>query len=149
MHAMISMDIRRFVNRQKLGYVATVSGNNTPNLSPKGTIIVWDSRTLAFADICSPNTIRNISSNPSVEINIVDPLLRKGFRFAGRARAIKEGRMFEEILAHYKRDGIKSSIRAIVLVEVSCISEVISPLYAQGLSEEEIKSRWRDYFLGM
>ena len=47
----ISNKIRSFVNFQKLGYVATVSSDNSPNLSPKGTIIVIDESHLAFADI--------------------------------------------------------------------------------------------------
>ena len=47
----ISESVKKFLNAQKLGYVATVSENGTPNLSPKGTIIAWDDNTLAFADI--------------------------------------------------------------------------------------------------
>ena len=49
--------VKKFLSAQKLGYVATVSENGIPNLSPKGTIIAWDENTLAFADIRSPNTI--------------------------------------------------------------------------------------------
>jgi hypothetical protein len=40
----ITEEIKNFVNFQKLGYVATVSNDNTPNLSPKGTIMVLDDR---------------------------------------------------------------------------------------------------------
>ena len=35
----ITEEIKNFVNFQKLGYVATISADNTPNLSPKGTIM--------------------------------------------------------------------------------------------------------------
>ena len=76
----ISDSLKKFLDEQKLGYVATVSPDGTPNLSPKGTIIAWDKTTIAFADIRSPNTMKNLESNPNVEINVVDPLLRKGFR---------------------------------------------------------------------
>ena len=38
----IPEDVRNFVNFQKLGYVATVSKDGTPNLSPKGTIAAID-----------------------------------------------------------------------------------------------------------
>jgi len=38
--AIITEKIKNFINFQKLGYVATISADNTPNLSPKGTIIV-------------------------------------------------------------------------------------------------------------
>ena len=49
-------DIKNLLAKQKLGFVATVSPDNTPNLSPKGTIIVWNDD-LIFADIKSPNTM--------------------------------------------------------------------------------------------
>jgi len=52
----ITEEIKNFVNFQKLGYVATISTDNTPNLSPKGTIMVFDESYLAFADIHSPRT---------------------------------------------------------------------------------------------
>ncbi len=145
----ISESIKKFLNVQKLGYVATISENDTPNLSPKGTIIAWDENTLAFADIRSPNTMRNLEKNPNLEINVVDPLLRKGFRFKGKGTIIKNGQTYEAILNHYRENGIKSSIGGIVLVAVSEIREVTSPLYDQGFSEEEIKIKWKKYFLDL
>ena len=78
---MITKEIVKLLSEQKLGFVATVSPNGTPNLSPKGTIISLDKNTLAFADIRSPQTIRNLQGNPSVEINVVDPFARRGYRF--------------------------------------------------------------------
>ena len=36
------------VEKQRLGFVATVSATGEPNLSPKGTFVVLDDRTLAF-----------------------------------------------------------------------------------------------------
>ncbi len=47
----------RVVQEQRLAYVATVCSDGTPNLSPKGTIRVWDDSHLIFADICSPGTM--------------------------------------------------------------------------------------------
>jgi len=142
----LSKEIENFLNVQKLGYVATVSSNNTPNLSPKGTIIAWDENNLAFADIRSPNTIKNLEENPNLEINVVDPLLRKGYRFSGKGSIIREGDDFEAILQKYRENGIKSEINAIVLVKVGKISEVTSPLYDLGISESEIKQKWKKHF---
>ncbi|NND85818.1 MAG: pyridoxamine 5'-phosphate oxidase family protein, partial [Nitrosopumilus sp.] len=48
---MIDAKIKEFLSNQKLGYVATVTSDGKPNLSPKGTIIGWDETSLAFADI--------------------------------------------------------------------------------------------------
>ena len=143
---MISQEIKDFLDIQKLGYVATVSSDGKPNISPKGTIIAWTSKILAFADIRSPDTMKNLQNNPFVEINVIDPLLRKGYLFKGQARIIKDNSQFEEILTHYRKKGIKSPINAIVLVDVSEVSEVISPLYDMGISEQEIKSKWKKHF---
>ena len=142
----ISNKIRSFVNFQKLGYVATVSSDNSPNLSPKGTIIVIDESHLAFADIRSPQTIENLRHNSSIEINVVDPIRRKGFRFKGKGQIISEGTQFSEILEQYKRNGIKSKINAIVVVTVNKLSEVISPSYDLGMKEDELVSKWKKYY---
>ncbi|MDH3204507.1 MAG: pyridoxamine 5'-phosphate oxidase family protein [Nitrosopumilus sp.] len=143
---MITQKIKDFLNSQKLGYVATVSFDGKPNISPKGTIIGWTSKLLAFADIRSPDTLKNLQGNPYVEINVIDPLLRKGYLFQGTARIIKDGSLFDEILNNYRKNGIQSQINSIVLVDVSSVSDVISPLYDLGTSEQEIKSKWKQYF---
>jgi len=59
--------------------------------SPKGSLKVWDDETVLFADIASPGTMRNLRSYPFIEINLVDPFLRRGFRFKGRAEVCESG----------------------------------------------------------
>ena len=146
---MITSEIKNFLNLQKLGYVATVSSDGRPNISPKGTIIGWTSETLAFADIRSPDTMNNLRENPNVEINVIDPLLRKGYLFQGRARIIEDGILYGEILNYYRTHGIQSPIHSIVLVDVSNVSEVTSPLYDMGISEPEIKLKWQKHFANL
>jgi predicted pyridoxine 5'-phosphate oxidase superfamily flavin-nucleotide-binding protein len=142
----ITSEIKAFLNAQKLGYVATVSSDGKPNISPKGTIISWSDNLLAFADIRSPDTMSNLQNNPFVEINVIDPLSRKGYLFAGTAEIIKDTPMYVDILHHYRANGIQSSINSIVIVSISSISTVTSPLYDLGKSEEEIKLKWKKYF---
>ena len=144
----IPEEVKKFLNSQKLGYVATISDDNTPNLSPKGTIIPWNDQ-LAFADIRSPNTMKNLEKNSNLEINVVDPISRKGFRFKGTGQIIKEGTTYEDILEHYRQNGVKSPIGGIVLVDVVEYSEVISPLYDLGVTEDEMKEKWRKNLLGL
>ena len=146
---MITREIRDFLDLQKLGYVATVSPDGKPNLSPKGTIIGWTDNTLAFADIRSPDTMKNLQTNPFVEINVIDPLIRKGYLFEGKASIVSDSVLFDEVLQHYRNKGIKSQIQSIVLVDVTSVSEVTSPLYDMGISEDEIKSKWKKYFAGL
>ena len=76
---MLNEDMYRVVNEQRLGFVATVCPDGTPNLSPKGTVKVWDHDHLVFADLHSPHTVATIEAgNGAVEINVVDPIVRKG-----------------------------------------------------------------------
>ena len=141
-------EIKNLLSKQKLGFVATVSPDNTPNLSPKGTITIWNND-LIFADIKSPNTIANLQKNPSIEINVVDPISRKGYRFKGTAKIISEGEEFNKIISHYKTQGIKSEINSIVSVKVESMHKVTSPLYDLGYSEEEIIAKWKKYYLSL
>ena len=143
---MITEEIKEFLDLQKLGYVATVSSDGKPNVSPKGTILGWTQNTLIFADIRSPDTVRNLQSNPHVEINVIDPLLRRGYLFQGQAKIVEDNSLFEEILDHYRKKGIKSTINSIISVEISGVSEVKSPLYDMGIPESEIKSKWKKHF---
>ena len=146
MLSIITSEIKIFLNSQKLGFVATVSSDGKPNISPKGTIIPWSDDLLAFADIRSPDTMMNLQNNPFVEINVIDPLSRKGYLFTGTAKIIKDTPLYVEILNHYRTNGIQSSINSIVLVSILSISEVTSPLYDLGKTEEEIKLKWKKYF---
>ena len=142
----IPKDIKNFVNFQKLGYVATISNDGTPNLSPKGTIAVIDESTMVFADIRSPQTMQNLQENPSIEINVVDPFQRSGYRFKGDGKIINDGSEFDKILDYYTKAGVNSKIISVVLVDVKSMSEVTSPSYDLGATKDELISKWKKYY---
>lgn len=138
----IDEDMRRVVDGQRLGYAATVCPDSTPNLSPKGTTAVWDDDHLVFADIRSPRTVENLRRNPAIEINVVDPISRKGYRFKGTGTVLTQGALFEEVIAFYRGRGVINGIRAVVLVGVGRAEPLTSPAYDSGASEQEVRERW-------
>jgi predicted pyridoxine 5'-phosphate oxidase superfamily flavin-nucleotide-binding protein len=140
--AILTDDMQRVVEQQRLAYVATVCPDGTPNVSPKGTLAVWDDDTLIFAAIRSPRTVANLRQNPAVEINVVDPLLRKGYRFKGTGAVYTDGPLFEQGAAFFRRRGVANPIRSIVLVSVTRALPVVSPAYDLGASEDEVRARW-------
>lgn len=147
--AILTEKVQYFVRLQRLGYIATVCPDGTPNLSPKGTLTVWDGDHLIFADIRSPGTIKNLQSNPAVEINVVDEFIRKGYRFKGKAQVLSEGTQYEAMLAFYTQKGIFDAprrIRAIVLVKVEQVRPLISPGYDRDVSEEQVRRQWERYY---
>jgi predicted pyridoxine 5'-phosphate oxidase superfamily flavin-nucleotide-binding protein len=140
--------MRRVVGEQRLGFVATVSPDGTPNLSPKGTTIVWDDDHLAFADLRSPQTIANLRANPAVEVNLVDQVVRKGYRFKGTAEVLTEGELHDEIATFFEsqRNVARSRVNAIVLITVTEARPLISPAYDTGASEEDVAAEWERYW---
>ena len=144
-------EMKSVVAHQRLGFVATVCEDGTPNLSPKGTLKVLDDERLMFADIRSPGTIANLRTNPSIEINVVDPLVRKGFRFKGRGEIVESGVEFDRLLAAFSTAGPSDAprrIRAIVVVRVEQVRPLISPGYDRGTDEASMRAQWTQYYFG-
>ena len=137
--------MKRVVLEQRLGFAATVCADGTPNLSPKGTTTVLDDEHLLFADIHSPGTVRNLERNPVIELNVVDPIVRKGYRFKGRAELHRSGETYERglrLLAERGYDASRERVRTIVVVGVERAAPLISPAYDSGASEEEVAEVW-------
>ena len=142
----LTPDMKRVIAEQKLGFVATVNADGTPNLSPKGTTTVWDDDHLVFADIHSPNTVENLRHNPVVEINMVDPFVRKGYRFGGTASVVERGDSTFELLFGHFRGALAPRIRAIVTITVTKALPLTSPAYDDGKTEPELRRAWTTRF---
>src|SRR5262245_60630572 len=139
----LDADMKRVVEEQRLGFFATVCADGTPNVSPKGTIAVWDDDHLVFANIRSPGTLANLRQNPSVEVNVVDPIVRKGYRFKGVASVLESATLHDQAMVFYKARGAPLEIiREFVLIRVHSAQSLISPAYDLGLTEDEVRTRF-------
>jgi predicted pyridoxine 5'-phosphate oxidase superfamily flavin-nucleotide-binding protein len=141
----LTTDMQRVVREQSLGFVATVTPDGRPNLSPKGTTTVFDDEHLMFADVASPATVRNLATNPNVEVNVVDPIVRKGYRFKGTAVAYTNGPTYEQGLTVLRERGSttpRERIRSIVVIEVTDAAPIFSPAYDTGATEASLAERW-------
>ena len=141
----LTAEMRRMAD-EGLGFVATVNADGTPNLSPKGTLAPWEDRHLVFADIASPNTSANLERNPAIEVNVVDPLIRRGYRFTGTAIVHRRGETYDRGVEFYDQGGTiraRDRIRAFVVITVASARPLRSPAYALGATEEELRSKYR------
>ena len=144
-------DMKRVVRQQRMGFMATVCPDGSPNLSPKGTATIWDDNHLVFADLGSPVTIENLGHNPACEINVLDTFLRKGYRFKGTSEILTGGDLFDEIEDAFvtgshgiRRSGLPA--KRYVLITVNKAAPVISPGYTPGKTEESMREEWTDYW---
>jgi predicted pyridoxine 5'-phosphate oxidase superfamily flavin-nucleotide-binding protein len=145
----ITPEIAAFVHEQRLGFHATVCADGTPNLSPKGTTAVYDSEHLMFAELRSPQTLANLARNPTIEVNMVDPIVRKGWRFKGTAEVRLDPETRERALERYEREGYTvypERIGAIVLIRVESVRELTSPAYDDGSSEQDVARWWAERY---
>lgn len=90
--------------------------------------------------------LANLRRNPAVEVNVVDVLSRRGYRFKGTARILEAGEELECIIAFYRARGTKSPIRAGVIVMVERAAPLYSPAYDQGATEGELRTRWSRHY---
>jgi len=145
---MLTNDMKRIVDEQRLGFVATVNEDGTPNVSPKGTFVVIDDEHIAFADIRSPGTMKNLRANPSVEVNFVDPFVRKGYRFKGTVMIVERGS--EAFMAHwslFERYGaLRDKINVLVMIKVTRALPLVTPTYDIGGTEEDLRRTWTSHF---
>jgi predicted pyridoxine 5'-phosphate oxidase superfamily flavin-nucleotide-binding protein len=148
--AILTDEMQRLILEQRLGFVATVCPDGTPNLSPKGTTTVFDDNHLVFADIVSPKTVANLRHNPAVEINVVDPFVRKGYRFKGTAVIHESDAAYRRGLEVLRERGYSTdTVKHIVLVTVERALPLLSPVYATGASEDDVRARWVRHFTAL
>ena len=133
----ITDDMREIIRRAILCFVATVNPDGTPNLSPKASLTTRGDA-LLFANIASPDTVRNLRHNPGMEVNVVDVFARRGYRFAGPATVLGESDLeFHEVAAWVKAtNGEVYPVFDVVRLVPSRALELRSPAYTIGHAEE-------------
>jgi uncharacterized protein len=137
-------DMRAVIEGQRLCFAATVTPEGLPNLSPKGTIRVWDQTHLFFLDLASPGTTRNLLSNPWIEINVVDPLSRRGYRFLGTATVHADDDVYHQALQRvFEGKPATYPVNAVVLIGVTRAMPVESPAYDRVEDESDLRAEWR------
>ena len=143
---MLTPHMKRIIEEQRLGFVATSAPDGMPNVSPKGTFVVLDDQTIAFGEIRSPGTIQNLRANPRIEVNFVDVFTRSGYRFAGLATVVDRGDPEFDSLLPRLRSRLSPRIRAIVTIQVARALPLTSPAYDDGRTETELRRAWTAHF---
>ena len=145
---MLNQAMRALIEENTLGLVATVTPDGRPAVSPKATTVVIDDRHLAFSNLRSPNTVRNIRANPAVELNFIDVFRRQACRVAGTARYVERGdARFEELLPMFATwHNLVERMQGFVEVDVSDAELVLSPAYDDGAAESDLVEHWLAYY---
>ena len=142
----ISKEMAKFVADQRLGFLATVCPDGSPNLSPKGLTFVFDDTQIVIGEVRSPGTLSNLKFQPIAELNVVDRNSRKGFRFKGHCEVHSEGDQFIRFEEFLKSKGAQSNIRSVIVMTVQTAQSISSPIYDQGVSEAAVRRQWQLHY---
>lgn len=141
----INAEVQKSISKSVLCWLATVSSDNIPNVSPKEIFKYYEPNNIIVANIASPQTVKNINSNPNVCISFIDILLQKGYQIKGKAQIIKktdvEFSKMEQVL-NIMTEG-KFPFSSVTKISAIQIKPIIAPkyiLYPDTTEEEQIAS---------
>ena len=149
---MIDAEAERIIRDFPLGVVATITAEGLPAASPKGTFLVLDETTIAYGDIRSPGTRRNLETNPDCEVVFVDPFRRKGVRVRGRAKVLDESsEQFLALSPWWIRtwDDLALRISALVVIGVDRVLPLATPPYDDGASEDDMIALYQEKYAAL
>ncbi len=146
----LTKEIKEAIDKSVLCWLATVSKDNIPNVSPKEIFNHYGKDKIIVANIASPQTVKNIKQNANVCISFIDILLQKGFQIKGEAEIIDKTHLefleMEKILAEMTNG--KFPFATITKIKVLQAKKIIAPkyiLYPETTEEEQIKSAKKLY----
>ena len=145
---MIPKSAQTLIETWRTGFIATADAEGRPNVSPKGTFLVVDDRTIAFAELRSPNTLANIAVRAEVEVNFLDVLSRKGVRVRGEARfAATEDAEAKALLPRFTTlfgEEFAKMVNGVVLIAVAECRPLTSPIYDIGAEEAAVRASYAE-----
>ena len=142
--------IKESINKSVLCWLATVSTENVPNVSPKEIFNYYGTDKIIVANIASPQTVLNIKQNENICISFIDILVQKGFQIKGKAEIIEKTDLefaeMEEVLT--KITAGKFPFATITKITIGQVKPIIAPkyvLYPETMEKEQIESAKKTY----
>lgn len=128
---MLDEKVKESIKESVLCWLATISKAGVPNVSPKEMFVHHEDNKILIANIASPESVKNIKSNPGVCVSFVHVFKQKGFKLNGVARVVEhsdpEYQEFEDKL--YTLGGKQFRFKSIIEISVSKVSPIIAPSY--------------------
>lgn len=147
---MITDEVKKYIEKSVLCWLATSNRQNEPNVSPKEMFTLYGDSTLLIANIASPNTIQNIEVNSNVCVSFLDIFVQKGFKLKGAAKIIDKTDIdYDEklkMLTSLFTD--RFPIKSIIEINIRKVDKIVAPsyyLYPDTTEESQIESAMTTY----
>ena len=138
---MLTQDMRDLILAFSAGSVATINDDGTPSVSPKATFVVLDDVTIAFGNIRSPGTVRNLQHRESIEVCFTDILARRAVRVSGTGKSIPKSEADASLLDAFRTSWAPyvEFVHSFVVINVTSAEFITSPAYDVGFTEAELR----------
>lgn len=146
----LTKEITQYIDKSVLCWLATVSNEGNPNVSPKEIFTYYQTDKIIIANIASPQTVKNIRQNKKVCISFIDILVQKGFQLKGKAEIIKKNHSnfseMKKILIELTKG--KFPFSTITSVTIETTKPILAPkyvLYPETTEQDQIESAKKTY----
>ena len=146
----LTKNIKNYIDSCVLCWLATVSDDNVPNVSPKEIFDYYEPDSIIIANIASPQTLRNIKKNANVCVSFIDILVQKGYQIKGKAEIVTKAHsefvdMERKLLKMTKG---KFPFASITNIKIEIVKPILAPtyiLFPETTEEEQIASAKKAY----
>lgn len=128
---MITKEIQKAIDASVLCWLATVSEDGSPSVSPKEAFLHDGKGHIIIANIASPGSVANIRFNNRVCVSFIDVFVQKGFKIRGKAGILEAGddRFDEQKNKLVEFIGGDHPIISIIEVSPLSVEPIIAPSY--------------------
>ena len=107
--------------------LGSVSKSGEPQISPKGSVLVYDGETLAYWERAKRSALQNVGENPNVVIYYNHQAKRLRWRFHGKATVYEDGPIRQEVIDRCVQEELDRDpglLGVAVLVKIDKITEL-------------------------
>lgn len=150
MSARLTEAVLRAIDDAVLCWLATVSPDGVPNVSPKEIFRADGDEALLIAHVASPVSVANLRARPDVCVSFIDVFRQEGFKIVGRAALAEPGEpdfaAWSAPLAAFA--GPAFPIKAAIRVTPTKIARILPPsrmFMPERSRAEELAATYRRY----
>lgn len=150
---MLNLEVKEYIEKSVLCWLATADEHHQPNVSPKEIFTFDGDENILIAHIASPKSVQNIQQNSQVCVSFVDIFVQKGFKILGNARLILPSmpEFSEKVQPLLTMTGGLFPIQAIILIHVKKVEPILAPsyrLFPEITEAEQIENAKKTYKVG-
>lgn len=129
--SLLTSDVLRMLESTVLCWLATVSVDGSPNVSPKEAFVYDGEGKILVAHIASPVSVQNIRETGKACASFLDVFVQKGFKIDCNARIVREGDegYSDQLGKLHDTIGHQFPIQAVIELSPIKVSEIIAPSY--------------------